>query len=103
MSKKILLMLMVLFGAASALFGVDSPLEIMTQVGIDQAEQNILPTAIIWILVLSAIVSAIGRTVYPFIIALFGTIVVALSPDLANSFTNFTWLTLSDGTTLTTQ
>lgn len=93
MYKKIFILMAIIgLGFMSGLFAASSPLEIATAVGIKQAEDNLLPTAIIWILVLSAIVSAIGRTPYPFIIALFGAIVVALSPDMAVAFGNYDFL-----------
>lgn len=86
-----------LFGAA------DSPFEIMTKVGADQFEANIVPTIIMWVMGIAAVTAAAMKQFLPLIIGGIASFVIAFIPDVTTSFTNFDFKTLTDGTTLSVQ
>lgn len=97
---KIFLFLGMIFFANSLFAVVVSPLELMKNVGIDQAQENLIPTAIVWILIFTGIMSAIMGKMMPFVLGCIGSLVMAVSPDVATAFNNFDFKTLSDGTTM---
>lgn len=90
---KMLLTMMLMFVGISAMAAANSPMEIITQVGITQAQDNFIPAAIVWILLLTGAMSAIMQKVMPFVVGAVCCIVMALAPDLATSFGNFDFLT----------
>ena len=105
MKKNILLLLAVFLalGATSAFAAVNSPFEIMKSVGVDQAKENLVPTLVIWIFILSAVTAGLMKQMMPLVIGGIACFVIAIAPDLATSFTNFDFKTLTDGTTLSVQ
>ena len=101
-SKKILCAGALLLGSTSAfaLAATDSPMAIFSQVGIDQAQKNFIPSAIVWILLLTGAMSAMMQKIMPFIIGCVCCLIMALAPDIATSFETFDFI--SDVTTTTT-
>lgn len=87
-----------IIGVAFVLFGTtlfaagDSPMEIFTKVGINQAQENFIPSAIVWILLLTGAMSAMMQKIMPFIIGCVCCLIMALSPDIATAFNSFDFL-----------
>ena len=88
-NKYLFMFLAIAVMGVSNAFGVDDPMEIMKNVALNQASDNFVPAAIMWILGLTGAVSAVGRTIYPLVFGIVAAIVLALAPDLANSFTTY--------------
>ncbi|AXH16420.1 hypothetical protein CP985_03480 [Malaciobacter mytili LMG 24559] len=98
--RNFLILLMLLFSITNLFGAVSSPGEVLVTVGIDQAKTTLIPGAVVWILILSGIISALMQKIMPFIIGVICCVVIALVPDLATSFQSFDFKTLSDGTTI---
>lgn len=97
---KFFLMIGILFFANSLFADVVSPLELVKNVGIDQAQENLIPTAIVWILIFTGTMSAMMGKMMPFILGCVGSVIMAVAPDVATAFNHFDFKTLSDGTTM---
>lgn len=101
MKKNILIVL----GLAFIFFGTSlfaassSPMEIFTKVGINQAQENFIPSAIVWILLLTGAMSAMIQKIMPFIIGCVCCLIMALSPDIAIAFGSFDFLSSAGVTT----
>lgn len=91
--KSLLVLGAVLFGTSLfAVTATDSPMEIFTQVGINQAQDNFIPAAIVWILLLTGAMSAMMQKIMPFIVGCVCCLIMALAPDIATSFSNFDFI-----------
>lgn len=95
-NKYLFMFLAIAVVGVSSAFGTADPMEIMKNVALNQASDNFIPAAIMWILGLTGAVSAVGRTIYPLVFGIVASIVLALAPDLANSFTSYDFAT-NDG------
>lgn len=88
----------IVLGLALILFGTSlfaagsSPMEIFTKVGINQAQENFIPSAIVWILLLTGAMSAMMQKIMPFIVGCVCCLIMALSPDIATAFGSFDFL-----------
>lgn len=88
----------IVLGLAFILFGTSlfaagsSPMEIFTKVGINQAQENFIPSAIVWILLLTGAMSAMMQKIMPFIVGCVCCLIMALSPDIATAFGSFDFL-----------
>lgn len=101
MKKNILIVLglaFILFGTSLFAAG-NSPMEIFTKVGINQAQENFIPSAIVWILLLTGAMSAMMQKIMPFIIGCVCCLIMALSPDIATAFGSFDFLSSAGVTT----
>ena len=88
----------IVLGLAFILFGTslfaagNSPMEIFTKVGINQAQENFIPSAIVWILLLTGAMSAMMQKIMPFIVGCVCCLIITLSPDIATAFGSFDFL-----------
>lgn len=94
---KILLALAALLAGGSLFADVVSPMAIFTKVGIDQAQTNFIPAAIVWILLLTGAMSAMMQKLMPFIVGCICCLIMALAPDIATSFSTFDFYTTGSG------
>lgn len=98
----------IVLGLAFILFGTSlfaagsSPMEIFTKVGINQAQENFIPSAIVWILLLTGAMSAMMQKIMPFIVGCVCCLIMALSPDIATAFGSFDFLSSAGVTAGTT-
>jgi hypothetical protein len=98
----------IVLGLALILFGTSlfaagsSPMEIFTKVGINQAQENFIPSAIVWILLLTGAMSAMMQKIMPFIVGCVCCLIMALSPDIATAFGSFDFLSSAGVTAGTT-
>ena len=91
---KVLLAFAVMFIGANlfAVTATDSPMAIFTEVGIDQAQKSFIPSAIVWILLLTGAMSAMMQKIMPFVIGCVCCLIMALSPEIATSFRDFDFI-----------
>ena len=90
-NKFFMMLLLVMSMFSLQLFGVDSPIKVMTDVGMSQAQETLSPAMIMWILIAGAGVSALMMKFLPLVIAVIACFIIGFSPDLVHSFSSFDW------------